>query len=101
MRYFTRPGVVLTPICGEYLLVSAKGVREFCPYVTQVNETSAFLWERLESGASFEELFSAVEAEYEIDDPEMLKSEINGFLSQMVESGYLIEETEGEQNEKQ
>ena len=43
MKIKTRPGVVLAPICGEYLLVSARALSDVCPYATQINETSAFL----------------------------------------------------------
>ena len=50
-RYVTRPGVVLTSICDEYMLLAAKAAREHCPYMTQLNESSAFLWRRLEQGA--------------------------------------------------
>ncbi len=100
MQYQTRPGVVLTPICGEYLLVSAKGAREYCPYVTQLNESSAFLWRQLCEGKSAEELKQAVAEEYEIEDPEELGAAIDGFLSQMLEAGYLLEIKDGGQDEK-
>lgn len=100
MRYKSRPGVVLAPICGEYLLVSAKAVRDCCPYVTQINETSAFLWEKLIHGASREELLSAVADEYEIDDPAACEAAIDNYLAQMIDAGYLLEEKEGTEHEE-
>lgn len=100
MRFKTRPGVVLAPICGEYLLVSAKAVRDFCPYVTQVNETSAFLWQQLVGGADRETLLRAVTDEYEIDDPAEVTAAIDSFLNQMLEAGYLLEEKEGTEHEE-
>ena len=46
-KYITRPGVVLTEICGSYMIISAKANLTLCPYLTEVNNTSAFLWNRL------------------------------------------------------
>lgn len=89
-RYKTRPGVVLTEVCGEYLLVSAKKNLPLCPYVTTVNETSAFLWNRLLTGADVDELMEAVRAEYEVDNPAAAESAVRSFLRQMIEMNYLI-----------
>lgn len=90
-RYKTRVGVVLTCVCGEWLLVSASALRDRCPFVTVVNESSAFLWKRLQSGADAAELESAVREEYEIDDEETVRSVIEAFLQQMLELNYLEE----------
>ena len=90
-RYKTRVGVVLTCVCGEWLLVSASTLKDLCPFVTVVNESSAFLWKRLQSGADAAELESAVREEYEIDDPETVRSVIEAFLQQMLELNYLEE----------
>ncbi len=100
MKYKTRPGVVLTPICGEYLLIAAKALQDICPYVLQVNETSAFLWERLIPGASREELLKDVMQEYEVDDPAAVGPAIDAFLKQMIEANYLLEEKEGTDHEE-
>ena len=89
-RYRTRPGVILTSICGEYLLVAAKDAREHCPYCSQISESSAFLWRKLVSGAGEEELLRAVCAEYEIDDPGPARQEIEDFIGQMLQMGYLL-----------
>ena len=96
MRYKTRPGVVLTQIAGEYVLVAAKALLDICPYVTRINETSAFLWRKLEQGAAMQELEAAVAEEYEVEDPGAAREAIEGFIHQMNELNYLLsEETEG------
>lgn len=100
MRYKTRPGVVLTPICGEYLLVAARSLLGECPYVTQINETSAFLWQRMIPGATREELLQAVTEEYEVDDTAACEAAIDSFLKQMLETGCLLEEKEGMEHEE-
>ncbi len=88
-RYRTRPGVVLTEIAGEYLLVSVKALLDTCPYLTQLNESSAFLWRLLEDGADPDELAAAVAAEYELDNPEEAMEDIRGFLQEMTEMNYI------------
>lgn len=93
--YKTRRGVVLTGLCEEYLLVAAKSVCDQVPLVTQINESSAFLWRNLETGADEEALRQAVSEEYEIDDPTEAKAAIRAFLDQMLQMGYLTEESEG------
>ena len=90
--YKTRTGVVLTDIAGEYVLVAAKALLGQCPYVTQLNETSAFLWRLLISGASLEQLEDAVAKEYEIEDPVAAHEAIRGFLQQMNDMNYLVTE---------
>ena len=89
-RFKTRTGVVLTEIAGEYVLVSAKSLSGICPYVTQINETSAFLWKHLICGATADELVAAVSEEYEAADPEEIYSAVADFLSEMKECGYLL-----------
>ena len=90
MTYKTRTGVVLTEIAGEFVLVAAKALLGECPYVTQLNDTSAFLWRRMEQGARLEELEAAVAEEYEIEDPAMAHAAIEAFVKQMEELKYII-----------
>lgn len=99
VRYRTRPGVVLTYICGEYVLVAAKSILSVCPYVTQVNETSAFLWQHLVDGATTEQLEAAVSEEYEVDDPAQLRDAIDSFIRQMLELNYLLSDNQGGNDE--
>lgn len=94
LRYHTLPGVVLTCVCGEYMLVSAKSVRDKVPYMVQLNESSAFLWKRLSEGADEPELEKAVMDEFEIEDIVQARSAIKGFLEQMLQNGLLLKEGE-------
>ena len=99
-KYVTRPGIVLTSICGEYVLVAAKDLLEMCPYVTQLNDSSAFLWEKLSFGADADGLFEAVQAEFDIDDPAVIRQAIEGFIRQMKEMNYLLPaDTKGDSDE--
>ena len=97
--YKLRPGVVLTEVCGEYLLVAAASAREHCPYVTLISESAAFLWERMKQGADLDALTAAAAEEYEAEDLVQIRTMILEFIRQMRESGYVLEE--GEENEKE
>ena len=97
--YKTRRGVVLTEICGEYVLIAAKALLDRCPYLTQINESSAFLWKRMMNGATLEELVIAVEDEYEILDVDETKTAIDNIIKTMMEMNYLESMEAGEKNE--
>ena len=90
-RYKTRPGVVLTTIAGQFILVAAKPLRNLCPYITQINETAAFCWRILEQGSDLDELKEKISAEYEITDSEELQRDIEALLGQLLENNYLID----------
>ena len=92
MLYKTRTGVVLTSIHGEYLLVSAKKARAFCPYVTQINATAAFLWKQLENGADIDSCVQALCGEYEIEDMDEAVLTVRQFIDAMLQAGYLRED---------
>ena len=87
----TRPGVVLTTIAGQYYLVAAKEAREFCPYTSQINETAAFCWRMLENEVDFDSMFSKLLEEYEIDNPDAARIDLEELLAQLQEANYLIE----------
>lgn len=94
-KYRTRPGVELTSICGEYYLVSAREAMKDCPYITEINASSAFLWRRLAEGADKAALIAAVEDEFEVRDRAEAEAAIAGFIGQMLEMNYLLEEQGG------
>lgn len=95
-RYKCRDGVVLTRVCGETLLVAARALKGQCPYVTILNDSSAFLWQRLKSGADAAELEEAVRGEFEVDDPSAIRGFVDSFLQQMKEHHYLTSLDQGE-----
>ncbi len=97
-RYKARPGLVLVTVCGESLLVATKALWNLCPFMTSLNESSAFLWTRLQEGATEEELLAAVAEEYEVEDPAALRKGIRDFLKKMQDIQVL--QSQEEQNEE-
>ena len=90
MTYQTRKGIVLTTVCGQYVLVAAKRARENCPYITEINETAADCWRRLEQGCSQDQLVSHLAELYEIPDPALVKKDVSNLLQRFLEEGYII-----------
>ena len=76
MKYKTMPGVILTEICGNSYLVSADRT-------IQVNETTSFCWKQLEKGVDTETLFLQVQEHYEVEDTEMLKSDVTSLIDSL------------------
>lgn len=98
--YKTRPGVFLTKICGEYLLVATKAAREYCPYVRQINKSAAYLWEKVQQSVTDEELENAFMETYHIQ-KERARKNISSFLKALEENGYILQEPdETESNER-
>ena len=89
-KFKTRPGVILASVCGEYVLVAALEARKYCPYLTMINESSAFLWRQLVDGADKKELIEKVASAYDVTDKTNLPRIIDEFLKQLDEAGYLL-----------
>lgn len=90
MIYQTRKGIVLTTVCGQYVLVAAKRARENCPYITEINETAADCWRKLEQGCSQEQLVSHLTELYEIPDSDLVQKDVSALLQRFLEEGYII-----------
>ena len=62
-----KEGFVLRNICGEYVVVAVGRQTLDFKGLIKLNETGAFLWERLQAESTTEELLTAMQAEYEVD----------------------------------
>lgn len=92
MKYSLRPGVVLTQICDEYLIVSAKEARQYCPSVIQINETGAYIWKMLEEGMDTNEMVMSILSEFELEEDADIYGMLNDYINTLKENGYIIEE---------
>jgi hypothetical protein len=97
--YKTRTGIILTEIAGEHVLVAAKSLLKECPYITQINESSAFLWEQMEQTTGLDDLVDLVTQEYELDDLEKTRLAIKDFIQKMIEMN-LIEVIKTEEKDE-
>jgi len=71
---------ILKEVAGNFLVVpTGEKMLDFSSMVT-INETGAFLWEQLKTGASLEELESLIIKEYDIDS-DTARNDINEFVN--------------------
>lgn len=89
-KYRLRPGIYLTSVCGEYLLVAASRARRYCDYVCRINQTGAFYWEMLQQNKSEQEMVDAAVARYQITDRSRVEAGLKKFIQMLVDGRYLI-----------
>lgn len=85
-----KDGFILRQVAGSYIVISVGGDSVDFNGMITVNETGAFLWEKLAEGATEAELVSAMLDEYEVDEA-TAKADIAEFLK-LLEDGKLLEE---------
>ena len=91
MNYQIRPGVVLTEVCGEFLLLATLDASQYCPYVYQINETAAFFWHLLEQGLAEDQMVEKIAAEYDVPEKEAHR-DLRQFMNALMAQGYLLSE---------
>lgn len=95
MKYTIRNGVIREMICGQNILISTLEARKICPYLTQLNESSVFIWKMLEEGINTEQMTEKIIQEYDISEKEAQKG-LELFLSNMEEQHFIIKESADE-----
>lgn len=78
-------GFILREVAGSYIVVAVgEAVKDFNGVIT-LNETSAFLWNKLVKGASEEDLVKALLSEYEVEESVAVKG-VKAFIDKLVEA---------------
>ena len=83
-----KDGFVLREVVGQIVVLPTGDELDLNMMIT-LNSTGKFLWERLEKGATEEELVAALLAEYDVDEA-TAKSAVTGFVAKLNEHGFLI-----------
>ena len=89
MTFHVRPGLVMEEVCGQQLLVATLGARELCPYLTQLNDSSAFMWKRLLEGQNEDALADAVSESFGLSRSDALTG-VRSFLLELQKMGFLV-----------
>ena len=87
-----RPGIILTHVCDQSLLVAAYEARPHCPYVTILNETGEAIWKHLTEGKSIPEIVKDVKEAFDIPADVDVEEFINDYIAQLHENGYVLYE---------
>jgi hypothetical protein len=83
-----KDNLILREIAGSWIIVPvAEMVVEFNGLMN-LNESGAYLWNKLVEGAEVDELVSGLLSEYDIDE-ETAKADIQEFVGQLKEKGLL------------
>ena len=90
MKYKTRPGVVLTKVCGTSLLVPNREASTLCPYVIRLPFLWASTWKALQKGDSIETICKAHSILTHKSEEEA-GNNLDDFLKEMCEKGFLIQ----------
>lgn len=84
-----KDGFILREVAGSFIVVAVgEAVKNFHGIIN-LNETGAFLWKILESGASKEDLIKALLAEYDVDEKTAV-SDVNGFIEKLQEAKLVL-----------
>ena len=84
-----KDGFILRQVAGNYIVIAVGDEAVDFNGMITVNETGAFLWNILASGATKEEMLEKLMAEYEVDE-ETAKKDITDFLIKLNDGKLLI-----------
>ena len=77
---------ILREVAGTYIVVAVgEAVKNF-KSIINLNGTGAFLWKKLEKGATAEELVKGIIEEYEVEE-EIAKKDVLEFVQRLKEKG--------------
>ena len=90
-KYTQHPNLVLTQVCGEYLLVALRPAFDDCPYVNRLTPIEADYWNLLSEGKDLDEI-AVICAENRDMDPKKARLLLLIATKKMLNAGYLTEE---------
>ena len=80
-----KDGFILREVAGSFIVVAVGGAVKDFNGIINLNETGAFLWKILESGATKEELLDKLLAEYDVDE-ETARKDVDAFINKLQEA---------------
>ena len=85
-----KEGFILREVAGETVVIPSGKELDLNMMIT-LNDTGAFLWQRLERGCEKETLVSELLGEYEVDEC-TARSAVDGFVEKLYANGFLENE---------
>ena len=89
MKYRLREGLVIETVCGKPLLAATLKARKYCPYLTELNESSLFVLKMIEKELDIDEMAKKVSAYYQIDE-ETAAASLSAYLETLQSSGFIL-----------
>lgn len=87
-----RPGIVLTRICGQWILIPTREASEKCPHIIKLILPSAIIWGMIEKRKSEDEMVRALSILTHKDE-EAARELVETIMDSLFEKGLLIEST--------
>lgn len=84
-----KDGFILRKVANRYIAVAVGEESVNFNAMVSVNETGAFLWDKLKTETTEDELLSALIAEYDVDE-ETAKADISEFLEKLRDGKLLV-----------
>lgn len=85
-----KDGFVVRTVGDESMAVPVGARLRDVPGVIALSDTGAFLWRRLEQGASEKDLVDALTEAYEVE-PERASRDVSAFVASLAANGWLEE----------
>ena len=91
IEYHLREGIVLTTVCGEYLLIATPKARPFCEKARTINSSGADILRILQEGPrTLQEIADSFAKEYDIPDMKVLQDDLAAYMTALSDSGYVL-----------
>ena len=87
-----RPGIILTKVCEENILVACYDARQYCPYTMFLNDTGAVIWEGISDNHSIPEIVENLEKVFDIPSGTDVEGTVHEYLDMLHSHGYLMYE---------
>lgn len=82
-------GLLLRQVAGKYVVLPETETIDLNIMIT-LNDTGAFLWEKLRNDTTAEKLIDALLAEYDVDESRARRA-VESFLTELKNNGFLTE----------
>ena len=76
-------------VCGKPLLAATLKARRYCPYLTELNESSLFVLKMIEKELDIDEMAKNVSVHYQIDEDSAAAS-LTKYLETLQSSGFIL-----------
>lgn len=86
-----KDGFIIREVAGEWMAVAVGTRTVEYPGLIALSETAAFIWQRLEKGATLEDLVDALTDEFDVD-KKTAESDLKLFVANIIEKGLLEDE---------
>lgn len=87
-QYIIREGLVVEEVCGTMLVIATLEARNYCPYVTRVNDAAAFIWKNMLERKQIQEIAEAAATEFQISIKEALET-VRNYMDGLEQRGFI------------